>query len=406
MSRGSRETYESLNLEPKPIKPHILAAATVVFGDDFYHGRRETINLSGFVQLNKWPMQPFQHRVDEKGYAEFDLELISAPEVGIKGFSYVLNDRLQVLSNPLLPNTGHIRQIVPGQNFPAQFFIRRFGVLETSSMRLAHRNVINIDGVIDSIPPWKKPLSAPLLGTPRGDDGDYVVPAPNVVRGINLPEAWYPANELNQPIGLTPKVFFAPTMGPCMSTLVDPSLIIQTTVQGSVMVEVAGKTETIEVYGDHKLAAGAEILLFDPEKHGEGSGILAQMARLALVGESKALGGRIMLRVGFFRVSGGSMGEGGEASLAAARYPAEMHFDASFEMMTPDSVLYADDPMHLFGKIADLEASGTELATEGPGSVLVTADGQKKGRLAQVRLQLGEATVGREAYVTLGTVVA
>jgi hypothetical protein len=69
-------------------------------------------------------------------------------------------------------------------------------------------------------------------------------------------------------------------------------------------------------------------------------------------------------------------------------------------------VLYADDPMHLFGKIADPEASGTELATEGPGSVLVTADGQKKGRLAQVRLQLGEATVGREAYVTLGTVVA
>jgi hypothetical protein len=100
------------------------------------------------------------------------------------------------------------------------------------------------------------------------------------------------------------------------------------------------------------------------------------------------------------------MGEGGETSLAAANYPAEMHFDASFEMMTPDSVLYADDPMHLFGKLADLEASGTELRTEGSGSVLVTADGQKKGRLAQVRLQLGEATVGREAYVTLGTVVA
>ncbi|WP_460346480.1 DUF6004 family protein [Actinoallomurus acanthiterrae] len=31
-----RETYESLNLEPKPIRPHILAAATVVFGDDYY----------------------------------------------------------------------------------------------------------------------------------------------------------------------------------------------------------------------------------------------------------------------------------------------------------------------------------------------------------------------------------
>ncbi|MFJ7065979.1 DUF6004 family protein [Streptomyces sp. NPDC101115] len=27
-----RETYEFLNLEPKPLRPHILAAATVVYG--------------------------------------------------------------------------------------------------------------------------------------------------------------------------------------------------------------------------------------------------------------------------------------------------------------------------------------------------------------------------------------
>jgi len=43
------ETYESLNIEPKPLRPHILAAATVVFGDDYYSGRRETISLSGFT---------------------------------------------------------------------------------------------------------------------------------------------------------------------------------------------------------------------------------------------------------------------------------------------------------------------------------------------------------------------
>src|ERR1043166_6909719 len=118
---NGKETYESLNLDPQPIRPHILAAATVVFGDDFYSGKRETISLSGFVQLNKWPMPGFQHRVDDRGYAEFETELISAPEVGIKGFSYLLNDRIQVLSNPFLPNTGSVRQIVPGQNFPAHF---------------------------------------------------------------------------------------------------------------------------------------------------------------------------------------------------------------------------------------------------------------------------------------------
>src|SRR5690606_20761936 len=127
------DTYESLNIEPKPLTPHILAAATVVFGEDYYNGQRETISLSGFVQLNKWPMPGFSHRVDEQGFAEFDLELISAPEVGIKVFSYFLNYRIQVLSNPLMPNSGFVCQIVPLQNFPAHFHIRRFGILETST---------------------------------------------------------------------------------------------------------------------------------------------------------------------------------------------------------------------------------------------------------------------------------
>ena len=114
--KTSSETYKSLNLEPKPIKPHILAAATVVFGDDYYTGKRETINLSGFVQLNKWPMEGFEHRVSGDGFSEFDTELISAPEVGIKGYSYTLDDRIQVLSNPFKPNTGSVRQVIPGNN--------------------------------------------------------------------------------------------------------------------------------------------------------------------------------------------------------------------------------------------------------------------------------------------------
>ena len=154
-----RETYEFLNLEPKPLRPHILAAATVVFGDDYCNGRRETITFSGFTQINKWPMRGFEHRVDDQGYATFDTELISAPEVGIKGFSYELDDRVQILTNPFLPNTGHIRQIVPGKNFPAEFRIRRFGILETSTMRLAHRNVIETSGVVDAVPPFVKPLT-------------------------------------------------------------------------------------------------------------------------------------------------------------------------------------------------------------------------------------------------------
>jgi hypothetical protein len=398
----AKETYEALNIEPKPLRPHILAAATVVFGDDYYNGRRETINLSGFVQLNKWPMPGFEHKVDPAtGKAEFQLELISAPEVGIKGYSYTLEDRIQVLSNPYLPNTGHIRQLVPGRNFPAEFYIRRFGILETSTMRLAHRNVIDIKGIVDRIPPYKTPLTPPFLGVPRSDGPAEIMPAHNVVRGINLPEAWYPSNDQNEATGDVPSVFFAPSMGPCVSMLVDPSIIIQASMEGTIQVEVNGRTESIELAGAHTEAAGTEILLFGPEKHDQGSGVLAQLARVAMVGHCSALGGRVMLRASFFDVSGGTLGEGTEESLSRVRYPGDLHFDAKLEIVTPDSVLYAASPVHLQGQLKDVEPDGTTLTGSHADTALLDTHGTVKARLTGVSLAFGESLVGTEAAVNV-----
>jgi hypothetical protein len=396
-----RETYESLNIEAKPLRPHILAAATVVYGDDFYSGRRETISLSGFVQLNKWPMPGFNHRVDEDGKASFDLELISAPEVGIKGYSYVLEDRLQVLSNPYLPNTGHVKQIVAGKNFPAEFYIRRFGILETSTLRLAHRNVIDIKGIIEGIPPYKKPLTSPYLGDPRSDGPGDLMPALNVVRGVNLPEAWYPANDENEATGLVPSVFFAPSMAACASMLTDPSIIIQASMDGSITLDINGKSETVELTGSHTKAAGAEILLYGPEKHGEGAGVKAQLARVAMVGHSAGLGGRIMLRASFFTVSGGTLGDGTEDSLSRMRYPGELHFDAQFEIVTPTGVLYAASPTHLRGQLKDLEPSGTSLVADNADTAMLTESGAAGVRLTGVSVAMGEALVGTEAHVSV-----
>lgn len=400
MASSAKETYESLNIEPKPLRPHILAAATIVFGDDYYAGRRETINLSGFVQLNKWPMPGFQHRVGDDGKAMFDLELISAPEVGIKGYSYMLEDRIQVLSNPYLPNTGHVKQIVPGKNFPAEFYIRRFGILETSTLRLAHRDVIDIKGIVDGIPPYKKPLTPPYLGRPIGDGPGEVMPALNVVRGTNLPEAWYPSNDENEAVGLTPTVFFAPSMGPCVSMLVDPSIIIQASMEGTITLEVNGRTERVELAGAHQQAAGAEVLLFGPEKHHDGNGVLAQLARVAMVGNSPGLGGRIMLRASFFTVSGGTLGEGTEESLSRVRYPGELHFDAQFEIVTPTGTLYAASPVHLRGQLKDIEPNGTQLKADHADAAMLTVDGKAGARLTGVTLSMGDALVGTEAHVS------
>ncbi|MGV9775159.1 DUF6004 family protein [Streptosporangium sp. NPDC003464] len=393
-----RETYESLDLEPKPIRPHVLACATVVFGDDYYAGRRETINLSGFAQFNKWPMPGFEHIVDEEGYAGFDLELISAPEVGIKGFSYELDDRIQVLTNPYLPNTGQIRQIVPGKNFPAQFHLRHFGILETSTLRLAHRNVIDLHGTIDDVPPFKKPLTRPYLGSPRGEGPFEVAQAPNVLRGTSLPEAWYPADDENGPVGITPGLFFAPSPAPYMYMLVDPSLIMQVSAEGDIEVEIDGKTERIELAGDRSKAAGAEILLFGPDKY-DSTGVLAQITRLAMLGHCDALGGRVMLRASWPRPSGGTLGDGAEDSLSRVRYPSELHIDAELEIVTPHQTLYAANPVHISGKLKDLDPSGSELTMNGADAPLVTADGTAGARLTGVRLAIREADVSEHATV-------
>lgn len=396
-----RETYESLNLAPKPLRPHILAAATIVYGDDYYNGKRETINLSGFVQMNKWPMPGFEHRVDATGRAVFDTELISAPEVGIKGFSYELNDRIQILSNPLLPNTGHVRQIAPGRNFPAEFHIQRFGILETSTLRLVHRNVIDIYGVVDAIPPFKKPLSGGYLGAPRGDAPMELVQAPNVVRGTTLPEAWYPATDDNLPIGITPTVFFAASPAACMSMLVDPSMIMQTSTEAALTLEVDGRTVQVDLAGSHTLAAGMEILLFGPEKHDEGLGVLAQLARVAMVGECPELGGRVMLRASWPKPSGGTLGEGTEESLSRVKFPGELHFDAELELATPRGVLYATNPVHVSGQLKDIEPDGTSLTMSGSGTALVTTDDEVKARITGLSLAMRESIVGEHATVNV-----
>ncbi|MFF4948483.1 DUF6004 family protein [Streptomyces chattanoogensis] len=395
------ETYESLNLEPKPIRPHILAAATMVVGDDYYAGRRETVPLSGFVQLNKWPMPGFEHHVDAQGYASFDVELISAPEVGVKGYSYELDDRVQILTNPFLPNTGRIRQIMPGKNFPAHLDLRRFGILETSTLRLAHRDVINTRGVVDSIPPYTRPLSGPYLGQPRGDGPFDVASAPGVLGATNLPEAWYPANDENEPVGRTPSVFFAPSASPFLTMMVDPSMIMQVSLEGTLQLEVAGKTVKVEVAGDHRNAAGAEILLFGPEKHVDGSGVQARLARLAVVGNCAELGGRVMLRVSWSRPSSGTLGEGTEDSLSRISYPSAVHFDANVELCTPGGTLYADNPVHLAGKLRDLEATGTELRASGAAVPLATADNQVKARITDGQLVMRDAHVGETATVNI-----
>ena len=222
-----------------------------------------------------------------------------------------------------------------------------------------------------------------------------------MVRGTTLPEAWYPSTDDNLPIGITPSVFFADSPAPCMSMLVDPSMIIQTSTEGQLQLEVNGRTVKVDVVGDHKLAAGAEILLFGPDKHDEGPGVLAQLARVAMVGECAELGGRIMLRASWARPSRGTLGEGTEESLSRVKYPGELHFDAEFEIATPHGVLYGTSPVHVSGRLNDINPQGTNLRMVGSDTALVSTSDQVEGRLTGLTLVMRESVVGEHAAVNV-----
>jgi hypothetical protein len=107
-----------------------------------------------------------------------------------------------------------------------------------------------------------------------------------------------------------------------------------------------------------------------------------------------------MVRVSFFKTSGGTVGEGWEESLSSMRFPSELHLDAQIEIVTPTGVLYAASPAHVHGTLPDVEVTGTEFTKDGGDVALLTADGEFKARLKGLDLKLGEAQVGREAYVT------
>ena len=169
--------------------------------------------------------------------------------------------------------------------------------------------------------------------------------------------------------------------------------------EGTIKVEASGRTETVELAGSHPLAAGAEVLLFGPEKHHGGSGVKAQLARVAMIGDSAALGGRVMLRASFFAVSGGTLGDGTEESLSRVRYPGELHLDAQFEIVTPAGVLYAASPVHVRGQLKDIEPNGTRLSSDHLDSALLTSDGKTGARLTGVELAIGNALVGTQATV-------
>nr|WP_233290546.1 DUF6004 family protein [Kitasatospora sp. MBT66] len=279
--------------------------------------------------------------------------------------------------------------------------MRRFCVLETSALRLANREGIDTQGaIIDHLPPYRKPLLGPGdLTLVIDSENEYHGELSEVFAATNLPVAWYPVGDDDEPSSTMPKAFFTPGPTPFTVVMFNPTMIIQSSLEGRLELEVGGKSVRVDLVGDRGLAAGVEILLFGPDEHNEGPGVRARISRLALTGHCTELGGRIMLRVSWPRPSTGTLGNESEDSLSRVRYPSELHINTEFELITPDATLRAKDPVHIAGKLRDLDATGTELRMEGAATALVTAEDTVKATLTGVTLLMGETVLGAHAPV-------
>nr|WP_053557862.1 DUF6004 family protein [Streptomyces sp. CFMR 7] len=262
------------------------------------------------------------------------------------------------------------------------------------------------------MPPFREPLTAPFLDASRGENAEAQQLAPNVIRATGSSVAWYtsdyedepsvePADEPNdEPTHESPTLFFAKGRNSFTTVLVDPSLIVQSTLEGSLTLAVGGRTVRVDLAGDRAMAAGAEILLFGPEKHGKGRGVLAQLSRLAVLGDCPELGGRVMLRVNWARPSNGTYGKGEEDSLNRVAHPADLRLKAHFELSTPTGTLYADAAVPLLARPSALAASGSELHAESADVPLATEDGTTKARITDVRLVMRDTWAGERAQVS------
>ncbi|MGW3469209.1 DUF6004 family protein [Saccharopolyspora sp. NPDC000995] len=79
------------------------------------------------------------------------------------------------------------------------------------------------------------------------------------------------------------------------------------------------------------------------------------------------------------------------------KYPSELHIATGFELVTPDVTRYAANPVHVSGKLRNMEAAGTELSMQGTDTALNTTKDEVKARLTGANLVMRDAFVGEHA---------
>jgi hypothetical protein len=334
-TRGAMPTsglFDPLDKQPDVV--YLIANSSLVFGVD-PHGRSEEVTFIGPVTVPKWPMEGYARRVLPDGRQQIDIELTQSELIGQ---SYMLHGPVVLAEHPDLRSLGtiterprsqaQVSQAVhsgrPGEGVtpasaaddaPADFVVERKVLLTTSKGIMYNETAVPVRGRIDSIPPVK------FQGTPVGV---------NVFRGMELP------TPLLDQDGNVSGWFYSKAH---MAYAVLPKAVARTTLKGSIEIKVDGQVETVSLDGPgeiHHLSEPAE---------GKSN---IEVVMLALRGQSKLLGGDIMITETFGDRDHFSRGE-----LNAQGSKSKAQLELFIDLVTPATKVMTRTPLRMVGEIAD-----------------------------------------------------
>jgi hypothetical protein len=313
LQQGGSSPQSFTTLKPKAEIIYLLANSSVIVGPDV-SGRSEEITFTGTVVVPKYPLKGFERRKLADGKYQIDFELTSSE---LHGESYLLDGPILLGEHPDLPSLGTITQRTPGQDYPADFIVQRKVLIKTPAGTLHNEAPVPVRGTIDSIPPVRQ------LQTPTDLD---------VFRGEQLPVAML--DERGEIGGW----FYSKAH---LAFAVDPSAVYRFNVSGTVGLSAAGQQEEVAITGPLEVV-----------RLGSGAGTTDEIVAVALRGESRLLGGRIMLVEAFSE----------KEKFSRGRIPDTGRLDSGFDLFVdikaPGGTLQVPKAIQIDGTVADLKKTG------------------------------------------------
>jgi uncharacterized protein DUF6004 len=289
---------------------YLLASSTLVMGSDV-NGPGEEVVFTGTVTMPRFPLPGYERRRLADGRFQVDFSLIRAD---LYGESFLTGGTLHLADSPDHISSGTITQRAVEQEFPSDLTLQRHLVVETPRGPLHNREPIRVRATIDAIPPLRRSGSGGELDVLRGEPAAVAMLDEHGRIG-----AWL-------------------TNRPDQAFAVAPAAIYQEYLAGLITLESGGQRERVAVEGP------IEIL---DELDGE-PGRGAEIVKLALRGDSRLLGGPILVAERFAEAAGRSTGTLG-VEHGKLRDGGRSAFDLHLEIRSPGGTLQVQEPIRLAG---------------------------------------------------------